>query len=475
MRTLPALTLAALIPTSIALAHTLKPMPPGTNTTSPHRPGTARLLTDLTYTRQGTSTQEHTIIPHILTLIDRAQKFLVLDVFLFNDGHNPDTTYPALTRTITDALLTKRRTHPHLPIILITDPINTFYGSYTPPHLQDLKDAGIQVIITNLDPLPDSNPTYSWLYRALLRHLPHSPATLPNPLIPGGPAATPAGYAALFNFKANHRKVALSETEAVISSANPHDASAPNSNLGFHVTGPILADILTSEAAVYTMSGGDPNLFPQLAQDLNPQQDAGTDSLQLVTEAGIRTAALDIATSAQAGETLTLGMFYLSERRIITALKDAAARGVTVQAVLDLNIDAFGRKKTGLPAQPVAAELAAAGVQVRWYATTGEQYHPKFLARQGADTLDILAGSGNFTRRNICNYNLETSLRVRTTPWSNLARDFTSYWERIWTNQPQQGQTATYTRPYEPAPTSRKTLTQQLIYRLQEATGISTF
>ena len=58
---------------------------------------------------------------------------------------------------------------------------------------------------------------------------------LPNALAPGGLRVSANVYARLFNFKANHRKVALSEAEAVVASANPHDASAPNSNLGLRV------------------------------------------------------------------------------------------------------------------------------------------------------------------------------------------------------------------------------------------------
>lgn len=486
MRTLTTLALTAagtLAATALTRART--PMPPGLNTYSTHHPGTAHLLTDLTYQRPGIpgytgtpTVHDHTIMPTIMGLINRAQHLLILDLFLFNDGTAPGTNHPPLTQQLTNALLTKRHTHPNLPIILITDPINTFYGSYTPPHLHHLQQAGVHVTITNLAPLPDSNPAYSTLYRTLLRHLPHTPHTLPNALIPDGPKTTPAGYAALFNFKANHRKVALNETEAVISSANPHDASAPNSNLGLHITGPALADIFASERAVFELSGGDPALFPSLEQHLAtdaPAPSAATPTLQLITEGGIHRAVLETLAAAQPGSTVYLGMFYLSERRTITALKDAAARGVTVQAILDLNIDAFGRKKTGLPAQPVAAELADAGVQVRWYATHGEQFHPKVLAVQDAGRFELIAGSGNFTRRNLCNYNLETSLRVRTGADSDLAQEFTGYWDLLWNNRPVDGAPALFTKDYEKPSGGAKALAQKLIYRVQEATGISTF
>ena len=227
----------------------------------------------------------------------------------------------------------------------------------------------------------------------------------------------------------------------MVSSANPHDASAPNSNLGLRVAGPVVADVLASELAVLDF------FAPDLACDLRRLRAAevavGSGSgaeIQLVTEGGIRDAVLEMVADTGLEDRVCLGMFYLADRQVVAALKAAAASGVTVQVVLDLNIDTFGRTKTGLPTLPVARELTNAGVQVRWYATDGEQFHPKYLAvyreqdasaPAGAGGFELVSGSGNFTRRNMCNYNLETSLRVRAEGDSALAQEFAGYWSLI--------------------------------------------
>lgn len=99
-------------------------------------------------------------------------------------------------------------------------------------------------------------------------------STLPRPLAfaalaPGGPRVSANAYARLFNFKTNHREVALSEAEAVVASSNPHDASAPNSNLGLRVTGAVVGDLLASELAVLDFSA------PDLARSLRGLRFAG--------------------------------------------------------------------------------------------------------------------------------------------------------------------------------------------------------
>lgn len=493
--TLAAGTLAATALTGYRQAR--KPLAAGLDVTGPVRPADrTHLLADLTYQQEGEVISDQCIFTAIESVIECAQDFLVLDLFLFNSDYDrargPVGGYPQLAERVATALVNKRLQAPELPIILITDPINTFYGSYRLPHLDRLARAGVQVVMTDLDALPDSNPLYSAFYRAVLAHLPELPALLPNALVPGGSRVSPNAYARLFNFKANHRKVVVSEREAVVSSANPHDASAPNSNLGFLVAGPVLADILSSERAVYILSGGQGQVFDSfervLAQRLGestkePLEGDNSVSAQLVTEGAIRRAACQMVQLAEPGDQICLGMFYLAERSVIGQLKAAARRGVQVQAVLDLNHDAFGRKKTGLPALPVARELQQAGVQVRWYATSGEQFHPKYLATyrkgqgEGVGTFELLAGSGNFTRRNICNYNLETSLRLVAPSDAPLAQEFTAYWSLIWDNEPVAGKRTLFTLPYEEHAERGpvRSALQTLVYRFQEASGISTF
>lgn len=479
------LTTATLLaaPVLVGVAAARRALPAGLNVSGRVHTGQVRLLVDLTYRADGQSISDQQIFDAVEQLIDRAERFLVLDMFLFNaDYSQPAGTYPALAQRLTDALLAKRADAPNVAIVLITDPMNTFYGSTPQPHFEALRTAGVQVMETNLEPLRDSHPLYSSFYRTYLRHLPELPGVLPNPLAPSAPKVSLGSYLRLLNFKANHRKVAISECEAVVSSANPHDASAPNNNLGFWVSGPVLADLVASEAAVYRLSGGDPAVFERFASWLALDSETGEDAaasgsaqVQLVTETGIRDAALKMLAGAGCSDRVLLGMFYLSERSIISALKGAAARGAQVQVILDQNIDAFGRRKTGLPGKPVAAELVKAGVEVRWYETHGEQFHPKYLAVFTPGQCQILAGSGNFTRRNVSGFNLETSLRVRVPESSPLAEEFAAMWQVIWTNDA--GAPALFTVDYavHPASTGLRGVLQNFAYRAQEASGVSTF
>ena len=58
---------------------------------------------------------------------------------------------------------------PSLSILLLTDPINDVYGGAPSPLLAELRKAGIEVVVTDLERLRDSNPFYSSLWRTLLQ------------------------------------------------------------------------------------------------------------------------------------------------------------------------------------------------------------------------------------------------------------------------------------------------------------------
>jgi phosphatidylserine/phosphatidylglycerophosphate/cardiolipin synthase-like enzyme len=163
-------------------------------------------------------------------------------------------------------------------------------------------------------------------------------------------------------------------------------------------------------------------------------------------------------------------MFYLSSRPVVRALKQAHRRGAHVSAVLDPNKDAFGRVKNGIPNRPVAAELTAAGVPVRWVQTRGEQFHTKLLVLEPAEgELSVILGSSNFTRRNLRNLNLETSVEIRAPRAASFSSSIRDYLALVWRAEPLpviSGDYDTYADP------SRG---RYLLYRLQEATGLSTF
>lgn len=451
---------------SFTSRHQYRQSPQGLNVLGQSRETDVQFLFDVTYQHQGQQACEHMIFDAIEEIIQQARELLVLDLFLYNDDYSKQLSYPRLARRVMDAVLAQRASYPELPILLITDPMNTFYRAHPRNFFEELRAANIEVVETNLDALRDSNPVYSLLYRRFFAGG-TSRVKIPNVLDPDGDAVPVSSYACLLNFKANHRKVVFNEKTAVVSSANPHDASAPNHNVGFRVEGEIVADLLASEKAVYEFSAPNGKFFedlstPEISGNQNPNA-----SVRLLTESGIRQGALELIRESRTGQNLLMGMFYLSERSMIKALKDAASRGVQIQVILDKNIDAFGRKKTGLPNLPVSKELDQAGIHVRWAATHGEQYHPKFLMLFGKETVDAIAGSGSFTRRNIADFNLETSLWI-TTGDLKLRQQLTRYWNRYWSNDGAE-LTQSLDSYKKPKPW------HQMIYRAQEKTGISTF
>ncbi len=453
-------------------------LPPGLSMAGlKHRQGTVEFYYDLAWSPAGAEARvyESRIFPALLAEIAGAEDFLILDMFLFNDlGGAPDA--PTLAAELTAALLAKKAASPNLPMVVISDEINTGYGSYPAPHLEQLRAAGIEVVFTDLTRLRDSNPVYSGLWRPLLQWLEPLTGRLPlaNIFDPAAPPMTLAGYLRLLNFKANHRKVLVTGRAALISSANPHDASGRHSNIALLATGPVVADVLASELAVAEFSSTGSGLALQQAvatQDLTPSSEASSPTIQLLTEVAIREGLLREIAVAGAGDTVWLGMFYLTDRHLLRALAAAARRGAAVRLILDPNRDAFGHEKYGLPNRPLAARLkrqAGPNLEIRWYETLGEQFHPKLLLIEGAARAVLFGGSANFTRRNIGGYNLESGLLFTAAPDAPAIREAAAFFNRLWHNRD-----GLYTVDYQdyadPSPV------KEALVVFQEITGLSTF
>src|SRR5699024_10033185 len=271
------------------------------------------------------------------------------------------------------------------------------------------------------------------------------------------------------NFKSNHKKTIMHEDLALVMYANPHDASFYHSNIAFKVQGGVLEELMHSERAVLDMAGMDTSVFDEFEVNTGDTE-AGEYEVRLVTEGKVKKQVLDMVEGTAAGDTIQMGMFYISDREVINALKDALNRDVHVQMILDVNQDAFGNEKIGIPNRPVASELMdnEKTPEIRWYESHGEQYHAKFLMVQSDDEVTITGGSSNFTRRNIEDYNLETNLTVTGSADSELMTEVTGYYDRIWNNED-----GTYTADYDTY--KEDVWWKNILYRIQEDTGLSTF
>ena len=454
------------------LYHMYKPLPQGLNYAGSLRHAQVEFLSDQSYVDpQGQLQVQQMIFDRMLGMIEQAQSLIVLDMFLFNQEIGISTLkHRALTDELTQALIKKRYLDPNIEIKVVTDPINSVYGGVLPEHYRQLRQAGIEVIETDLTPLRASNPLWSSFWYLCCQGIANNPQAgwLPNPF--GSEKVTLRSYVNLANFKANHRKTLVVDTpqgwQTLVTSMNPHDGSSLHSNVALVVTGPTAIDVLKTEQSVAQMSKGS---MPMVI--MGEFEAAKTEpQVQVLTEKAIYDQVLAaIESSQKAGVELDLSMFYLSERRIIQALLAAHERGVKVRVLLDPNKDAFGRTKNGIPNRPVAAELHRAGIDVRWCNTQGEQCHSKMLLKRSMYNSEIILGSANFTARNLKNYNLETNLRVVGHANAKVFTDATQYFERAWHNQDGQQHSVDY------AQYADESTFKYVLYRVMEWTGLSTF
>jgi phosphatidylserine/phosphatidylglycerophosphate/cardiolipin synthase-like enzyme len=473
--------------------HTHKKLPPGTHVESPWRQvpaGNVSFIADITAAdAYGRPVMSQAIFDEVFGIIRSAKRFLVLDYFLFNNDRGTAGAEPAraLSSQLRDALIDARRANPDLRVLFITDPINDVYGSDPSPDLEMLRAAGVDVVVTDLEKLRDSNYIYSSVWRLTLGWWNHgnvSRGWLPNPFEEDSRPVTFGAWARLANLKANHRKVIIGddghgELVGIVASANPHDASSAHSNVAARIRGPSLAPLLESELAVARFSGWE-GAIAQDAQPPAPPQDSAQlltgqfVRTQIITEGAIRNALVERVRSAVRGDSIDIAMFYIADRRVIDELIAASQRGVNVRLILDPNKDAFGREKNGLPNRPVASELVAASdgrIHVRWYRTHGEQFHTKLVTIYGPDRLWMTLGSANLTRRNIGDYNLEANVAIEAARSSPLGVQVLDYYDALWSNRAALG--IEYTADYEVY--ADPSQAHYWLGRIMESSGISTF
>jgi phosphatidylserine/phosphatidylglycerophosphate/cardiolipin synthase-like enzyme len=304
-------------------------------------------------------------------------------------------------------------------------------------------------------------------------------ASLPNPFDSGPDQVTFGAWARLLNFKADHRKVIIGDDgkggmTGIVTSANPHDASSLHSNVGLKLAGAALGPLLESEMALAGDAGWKPTWHAPEVAAAAPASPETTARVQVLTEGEIGAAIVRNFSGARVGDSIDIAMFYLSDRTVIQALLDAAKRGVSVRVILDPNKDAFGRTKNGIPNRSVATELAAASdgaIKVRWFRTHGEQFHSKLVTLRTTTEFWFTLGSANLTRRNLENFNLEANVAASVPLNAEIASQITAWFESLWTNHgpPDLEYTAEFGAYADAAQGS------YWLYRLMEATGLSTF
>ncbi|QAS51352.1 phospholipase D family protein [Halobacillus litoralis] len=402
-----------------------------------HSMDTVEFFRDLTYENdEGETVHELEIFEEINRTISEAENFIVSDMFLFNGYTSGKHDFPKISKNLVDAILKRKEEVPDLKVVFITDKINTVYGSYESETIRRLEDGGVDVVLTNLDKLRDSNPVYSSVWRVFFSWMgTGDDGWIKNPFSKDAPEVTLRSYMKLLNIKANHRKLLVTENSAIVSTANPHDASGFHENVAFKMDGPIIKDILEAEEAVVNYSGEAD--FPDY-ENRSWEEQEGPLTTRFVTEGKIYHAILDELANAGEGDQVWLGMYYLADRKIIDEMDKAADRGAVVNIVMDPNTTAFGHEKTGIPNLPVAAELKNLGndnINLRWYDVNMEQYHTKMLYIDKEEEDVIIAGSANYTRRNLSNLNLEADVVIKGPGEEEVFQEVDEYFNRIWENE----------------------------------------
>lgn len=115
------------------------------------------------------------------------------------------------------------------------------------------------------------------------------------------PKLTLRSYLHALNYKANHRKILVTDAGdtkntliTLITSANPHDGSSRHSNVGFQIIGDIGWDVIRSEEAVANFSDS-PFILPHFTQkNTDTSSDTSRNiTAQLLTEKSIKKSILD--------------------------------------------------------------------------------------------------------------------------------------------------------------------------------------
>ena len=434
------------------------------------------------------------IVPKVLDMIDAAETHIILSVFLFDCIHAAAGSSRDVVREVTDALLRKRKAKPGIRIVLILDPANKAYGRRVSEAERRLREQGVDVFYSDLlsglrragflgvreslghvNRAIDSVTFGGWggLWSGLFSY-----AKLP-PKLDGEHVSVESVYNASL-MKANHRKVLVADVhgqgfEALVSSANPHNASAFNVNSAVSVRGDFARyayNVLREDMRQCADLGGRyahwhadadrayraryfSECLPVLAMDTASASERTVDrpvGATFVTEGEIVRAVIELLWQAEEGDEIRIQMFYLSFQPVLDALLDAAVRTQRpVRLLLDANKDSFNMEKDGTPNRQVARyllrEAAARGatVLVRWYSTHGEQNHAKTMSiiNPVRGKFVLTTGSCNWTGRNMDGINMEANVVVDGS--RRVVGQFNRLFDLFWTN----GDGSEYSVDYE--------------------------
>ena len=409
---------------SLAFWNSAKPLPPGTHILSQ-----VSRLSEFDVDFLYASPPHQDLLAREMSAIDRAEQLIVLD-------RSP------VTPDLAQHLLARKRARPNLKIVLVTDPGNEAFGGTPAQTLSSLEEAGLIVARVRLDRLRDSNPLYSGLWRLVF-------GWWSNPFDETPGEVTLPAWSRMQNFKADQRQLMVADDgsggwNAII---GPHGAPA-----GLILRGSLARSIIAGELQVAAWSTDDDRLPASPPMEI---RGVGSIDARFLTEGAIETALLDAIAAAGSGDQISIAVQSLSDRRLIAAALEAAARGARLHVLLAWN---------PMPNRAVAGELLRGGGgrgEVRWCPL--DTSLPKLLMVRHRNDLWMNLSSANFTRRNLGDLNLESGAELRMPAQAAPARAATEYFARVWAG----ADGSTELADQSPMAYWR--------YRFAEATGLSSF
>lgn len=472
------------------------------------------------------------IIDKALDMIENANHEIIATTFLFDNFLSGGTPGRDVVAEITNALIAKKDPGsdsfaPGISIAFMLDPANRAYADRISDKVALLRNHGIDVFYTDLIStkaasrfkVPEANAHFRRLLSIFSLGLTDviidtvSSKFLRRTLKKVAPEGVDNLDGKHFSWemlqnasllKSNHRKVLVTDYndsyEALVSSANPHNASIPNANSAMSIRGDLakyIYGVLRQDVAhsilvsnwkllgniVNTAIGSEGRKFVlwheqaslkykrnYLKQNfpnvLISELDTGVLSsktpvkIKLLTEANIKKSILSLLAAiggnrkGRLKDDVRIQMFYLSDIEVVEAIKQASLQLKNpIRLILGPNLHSFGTLKDGTPNRQVADYLVKetkqgrANVAIRWYSTHGEQNHAKIMSITNDDVNEnrILTGSANWTGKNLKNINMEANLLAIGS--KHLNDSFNKKFDMFWENSGRDN--LEYTLPYE--------------------------
>ena len=411
---------------SLVFWNSAKPLPPGTHIASQ----VSRLSeADVDFVEE--SARRADSPGRVMSAIDHAEQLIVVD-------RSP------VSQELAQHLLARKRARPNLRVVLVTDPGNEAFGGTPLQTLTSLEESGIIVARVRLERLRDSNPLYSGLWRLMFGWW-----SDPFDETPG--QVTLPAWSRMRNFKADQRQLVVADDGSGGWTAAIGSAGA---SPGLILRGSLARSMIAGELQIAAWSADDDRLPAGPPMD---GRGVGSIDARFLTEGAIETALLDAVAAAGSGDQISIAVQNWSDRRLVAAALGAAGRGARLQVLLARN---------RMPNQAVAGELLDGGggrIEVRWCSSGTEASLPKLLVVQHRNDLWMNFGSANFTRRNLGDLNLESSVELRMPARAAPARAVTDYFNKLWSNAAAEADLE------HPSPAS------YWHYRFAEATGLSSF